>query len=161
MTVGICDVTPGWHAPTGRLLGIGHTVRYKNNKLMGDPRPRETAYTVYDPATGQWTPWQVLEMPDPDKFFSAGAGCAQWLVENGGTILLPIYFKNRSTDCYTVSVFRCRFDGEELTCVEQGGELVLDVPRGYCEPSLTRFRGRYYLTLRNDVKGYVAVGGDG
>ncbi len=34
-------------------------------------------------------------------------------------------------------------------------------PRGLYEPSLTVYQGRYYLTLRNDIRGYVAVGDDG
>jgi hypothetical protein len=34
-------------------------------------------------------------------------------------------------------------------------------PRGLCEPSLTDFDGRYRLTLRNDVRGYVTTGVDG
>jgi hypothetical protein len=29
------------------------------------------------------------------------------------------------------------------------------------EPSLTEYKGRYFLTMRNDVRGYVAVGTDG
>ena len=45
--------------------------------------------------------------------------------------------------------------------MERGDELDLNVERGLCEPSLARFGGRYYLTLRNDVKGYVTVGQDG
>ncbi len=34
-------------------------------------------------------------------------------------------------------------------------------PRGLYEPSLTQFQGRYFLTMRNDVRGYVARGKDG
>ncbi|MEE8451573.1 MAG: hypothetical protein V3R99_06645 [Thermoguttaceae bacterium] len=33
--------------------------------------------------------------------------------------------------------------------------------RGFCEPSLTRFGDRFYLTLRNDVHGHVTSGRDG
>ncbi len=33
--------------------------------------------------------------------------------------------------------------------------------RGLVEPSLARFQGSYYLTLRNDRKGYVTRGSDG
>jgi hypothetical protein len=39
--------------------------------------------------------------------------------------------------------------------------MIIDVERGFVEPSLTQFQGRYYLTIRNDVKGYVAESGDG
>ena len=55
----------------------------------------------------------------------------------------------------------CRFDGGKLTFVRRGNVLRLDVVRGLCEPSLTGFGGRYFLTLRNDVRGYVSVSDDG
>ena len=161
VTVGICDFTPGWHAPTKKLLAIGHTVRYKDAHLMRDPRPRETAYTVYDPEKGTWQPWRELVMPDKEKFFSAGAGCTQWLVEPDGTLLVPIYFKDDSSKCTTATVVRCAFDGSELKYLAHGTELTLDVPRGCGEPSLTFFQDRYYLTIRNDQKAYVTSGDDG
>ena len=39
--------------------------------------------------------------------------------------------------------------------------LRLDVARGLYEPSLVVFGGRYYLTLRNDERGYVSFSDDG
>jgi hypothetical protein len=164
ITVGICDFTPGWHAPTGKLLAIGHTVRYKDEKLMKDPRPRETGYSYYDPATGVWAPWRTLEMPDDPKYFSAGAGCTQWLVEPDGTLLVPIYFKPKSEDPRTTmsaTVLRCTFDGDTLRLVAQGSEHTVADPRGCGEPSITKFQGKYYMTIRNDVRGYVTTSADG
>lgn len=55
----------------------------------------------------------------------------------------------------------CRFDGDKLTFVRNGSVLRLDVARGLYEPSLAAFGGRYYLTLRNDVRGYVSASDDG
>jgi hypothetical protein len=162
--VGICDFTPGWHAPTGKLLAIGHTVRYKDEKLMKDPRPRETGYSHFDPTSGAWAPWKTLAMPDDPKFFSAGAGCTQWLVEPDGSLLVPIYFKPKadtSRAIMSATVLRCTFDGETLTLVEQGSEHSVDDPRGCGEPSITKYDGKYYMTIRNDVRGYVTVSEDG
>ena len=156
----ICDFTPKWHAHTGRLLGIGQVARYLDNSIMPDPRPRHTAYSVYDSATRQWTPWAVLAMPNEDKFFSSGAGSTQRYDLPSGDILLPIYFKPGG-QCYAAAVMRCSFDGTVLRYVEHGSEHTVDDPRGLCEPSLTRFQDRYYLTLRNDVCGYVTSGHDG
>jgi hypothetical protein len=42
-----------------------------------------------------------------------------------------------------------------------GSVLRLDVARGLYEPSLATFSGRYFLTLRNDIRGYVSVSDDG
>ena len=78
-----------------------------------------------------------------------------------GDILLPIYFKPLEDRCYSATVLRCRFDGTTLGYVEHGDELPYDVPRGFCEPSLTKFGDRFFLTLRNDVTGHVASGPDG
>jgi len=43
--------------------------------------------------------------------------------------------------------------GTRLSFVEQGNELRVDADRGPGEPSLARFQGRYYLTLRQDKAG--------
>ena len=156
----VCDFTPKWHAKTGKLLGIGHTVRYVNDVVMPN-RPRETAYSVYDPGKRTWTPWTTVDMPDKVKFFSCGAGSVQRCDLANGDILLPVYFKSKADATYSATVLRCRFDGATLSYVEHGTELRLAVPRGYCEPSLTRFAGRFFLTLRNDQAGYVTSGDDG
>jgi len=160
--VGICDFTPKWHARTGKLLGIGHSVHYRNNRLMAH-RHRQTAWSVYDPETRSWAEWRTLEMPDNRKFFNAGAGSVQRFDLPDGDILLPIYYKSdeKAERCYAATVLRCTFDGHTLAYAGHGTELRLGVPRGFCEPSLARFQGRYYLTLRNDQKGYVTSGPDG
>ena len=160
--VGICDFTPKWHAKTGKLLGIGQSVHYRDNRVM-DYRHRQTAWSVYDPEARSWAEWRTLEMPDNRKFFNAGAGSVQRCDLPNGDILLPIYYKGdeRAERCYSATVLRCTFDGRTLSYAEHGTELALGVPRGFCEPSLARLQGRYYLTLRNDQKGYVTSGPDG
>lgn len=160
VTVGACDFWPKWHAQSGKLLGVGHTVRYRDNRVMSD-RKRETCYSVYDPKTGEWTPWDALEMRDAQKFYNAGAGCVQRVDLPSGEILLPIYFHARGAKCSQVTVLRCAFDGRRLTMLEQGNDLAVESDRGLGEPSLTRFHGRYWLTLRHDKAGYVSTSDDG
>jgi hypothetical protein len=156
----VCDFWPKWHAASGKLLGTGHTVWYEKNRVM-PVRRRHTAYAVYDPAARAWLPWKQLEMPDDPRFANAGAGCTQRVDLPGGEILLPISFKRPEDRVSSTTVVRCRFDGETLRYVEHGDELSIDVPRGFGEPSLARFGGRFFLTMRNDQKGYVASGPDG
>jgi hypothetical protein len=158
--VATCDFTPKWHAKTGKLLGTGQTVRYYNDKVI-EERDRETSYAVYDPQSRAWTPWTTLDMPDRMKFQSAGAGSVQRLDLPDGGILLPIYFKNKEQAQYRTTVLRCSFDGMKLRYHEHGNEMSVPIGRGLYEPSLTQFQGRYYLTLRNDSAGYVAVSQDG
>ena len=162
-TIAVCDVTPGWHAPTGKLLAIGVKVRYRDGvQLLDEPQSHAAAYAVYEPKDDTWSEWKFIEMPDPaGKFFLTTPGCVQWLVEPDGGLLVPFYFSAKGIERFTASVMRCRFDGATMSYVEHGDELNLDVERGLVEPSLALFRGRYYLTLRNDVTGYVTTGTDG
>lgn len=161
--VALSDYWPGWHKQSKSLLGTGHTVVYTPDWKVTSPRPRSTAYSVYDPDTNQWAEWQKMEMPLPEKFQNCGAGCTQRFDMPDGTILLPVYFVPAGdVNISSVTVVRCAFHNKKLTYVEHGDELSLkSVPRGYGEPSLTFFDGSYFLTLRNDVRGYVTKGGDG
>lgn len=158
--VAASDFWPKWHAKSRRLLGIGHTVRYRNERVI-ENRERETAWSVYDAKSRTWTAWRALEMPDRGKFRSAGAGCVQRFDLPDGDILLPISFKGQEQKTSRVTVLRCGFDGDQLVYRAQGSELALEVARGLGEPSLTRFRGRYFLALRNDQSGYVTTSRDG
>lgn len=160
--VAASDFWPKWHAKSGTLLGIGHTVRYQNNKVMPAAiRPRETVYSIYDPAKRTWTAWTPLAMPDEPRFFNSGAGCVQRLDLPDGDILLPTYFMAKGAKFGRVAVMRCGFDGLKMTVKEIGNELAEDTDRGVGEPSLTRFKDRYYLTIRHDQRAYVATSDDG
>jgi dienelactone hydrolase len=163
--VTVCDFVPQWHAASQRLLGIGQTVWYRQNRVMS-LRPRSVAYAVYNPAakddTGtQWSAWQTLKLPDEARFLNAGAGSGQRVDLPGGDILLPIYYKEPTAKQYSVTVCRCRFDGHRLEFIEHGSELTVPIARGLYEPSLAFWNGRYFLTLRNDESGYVSVSHDG
>jgi len=157
--IATCDFTPQWHAASGKLLGIGQTVRYQNNKHIGGERA--ATWAVYDEATGTWSDWQKLQMPDAVKFYSSGAGSAQRYDQPDGSILLPVYFKSETQKTYRTTVLRCSFDGKTLHYLEHGNELALEQGRGLYEPSITKFQEEYFLTLRNDTHGYVSRSKDG
>ncbi len=155
------DFWPKWHAKSGKLLGIGHNVRYQNNKVMPMSRTRETVFSVYDPDKRTWAAWEPLVMPDTDRFHNAGAGSVQRFDLPNGDILLPIYYASKGETKTRVIVLRCAFDGAKLTVKEMGNDLRADTARGVGEPSLTKFQGRYYLTLRHDLRAYVCASDDG
>lgn len=163
VTISVADVTPGWHAPTGRLLAIGCQVRYSPKRAQLDDvkRAHQTVYAVLEPKTSKWSPWQVLELPSDEEFNFARNACAQWLVRPDGSLLVPLYIGKSSKDRYSTTVAECRFDGTKLTYLRHGNVLRLPVARGLYEPSLVAFQGRYFLTLRNDQRGYVSVSDDG
>ena len=160
------DMTPQLHKQTGKVLVTGATFWLDPAKRRNVGSVSHTAYTVGDPKTRQWTPWQRLAMPPGPKFHSARAGCTQRVDLPNGDVLLPIYFRAQGGEYGYSTVVRCSFDGTTLRYVEHGTELtVTNVSpksrKGAGEPSLTRFGGKFYLTLRNDERGYVAISKDG
>ena len=163
VTISVADVTPGWHAPTRRLLAIGCQVRYspKGEQLDDVTRAHQTVYAVFDPKTERWLPWQVLELPPEEQFNFARNACSQWIVRPDGRLLVPLYIGRNSREPFSTTVAECRFDGTKLKYVKHGSVLKLNLARGLYEPSLIAFRGRYFLTLRNDERGYVSVSEDG
>ena len=105
----------------------------------------------------------MLDLPktNEDTYFFNGVH-GQWLVEDDGSLLVPIYYVGPNQPFLAKGVVaRFAFDGTKLTFVERGKDLVHDVKRGLYEKSLTFFQGKYYMTMRNDLKGFVAVSEDG
>ena len=110
--------------------GLHRALRQEGEQLSDVRRFSQTAYAVYDPKTGRWSKWQILEMPDDDKFNMARNACAQWLVQPDGTLLVPIYFAKAPNVPASVTVLHCAFDGQKLTYLKHGDELSLNVVRG-------------------------------
>ncbi|MEJ7591326.1 MAG: HEAT repeat domain-containing protein [Planctomycetaceae bacterium] len=163
-TISVCDVTPGWLSLSKKLLAIGVKLRYspKGEQLVDKPRSHECAYATYDPQSEKWTPWKMLAMPETDgKFFLVAPGCVQWHEQADGTLLIPVYFQGPNGGDYTATVLLCSFDGQELKYLAHGDELTTPGGRGLYEPSLTRFRDKYYLTLRHDTAAFVTTSDDG
>ncbi|NLO06491.1 MAG: exo-alpha-sialidase, partial [candidate division WS1 bacterium] len=163
-----CDLTPAWHAESGKLLMTGHTAAYGGPRgivMASNAQRRDIVWSVYDADTQRWSEWEVLEPPDRDRFWWTSAGCSQRVDLADGTILLPVSLMSRAEvgenfwrGCFATSVLRCSFDGERLEIIKQGNEMTVPEPRGLYEPSLTRFGDRFYLTLRNDRRAWVSEG---
>ncbi|MEO7653227.1 MAG: exo-alpha-sialidase, partial [Bryobacteraceae bacterium] len=126
----ITAIVPSWHAKTRKLLATGSIIRYRGDVYAGSGAPRETGYSVYNPADRSWTPWQTLEMPAGGKFFNCGADSCQRFDLPNGEIILPVYYIPRGGDpkaypvfrgdrwiaadnCFS-TVVRCSFDGSKL-----------------------------------------------
>ena len=166
------DFQGKYHQASGKLLYTGGTACYEPGERgavsVTESHPRYFAYNTFDPQANRWSNWQRVEMPDKNQFYWGIASCCQRVDLDNGDILQPVYGishdgikGNAWTACYYATVVKCRFDGNELKYVEHGDILSIDVPRGFCEPSLTRSGNYFYLTLRNDVRGYVARSKDG
>lgn len=164
-TVAVCDVTPGWHPRSGCVIAIGTQLRYNDRgvQLLNEPRSYEFAYAVYDTKTFSWSGWKTFDMPQTAdrRFYHLAPGCVQWIVEADGALLVPTYYQGPNGGPFSVTVVKASFDGTTLKYQLHGDELHLPVERGLCEPSIAQHRGTYYLTLRNDQRGYVTTGIDG
>lgn len=163
ITISVGDVTPGWHAPTRRVLAIGCQVRYspEGHQLDDVPRAHRTVYAVFDPEKDQWSSWQSLELPPGEQFNFNRNACAQWIVRPDGRLLIPLYIARKAKTEYTVTVAECQFDGQKLSYLRHGSILGGVSGRGLYEPSLIAFGSKFYLTLRNDTRAYVTVSDDG
>jgi hypothetical protein len=158
---GVCDVVPEYHAKTGVVLALGHNVYYKDGKLT---RPSEQRWPVYfiRRADGSWTAPRKLEWDEPEASAMHTSGCAQRVTLPGGDILLPLSFGPQGRQDRAVASVLCSFDGTELKIRRKGNTLRLAVARGLLEPSMERFGGRYYMTIRaEDGRGYVSTSADG
>lgn len=162
INIAVADVTPGFHQPTGRFLAIGAQVRYsEDGKQLNDKkRSHQTAYAVRQP-NGEWSSWKRLEMPEDEQFDFARSACAQWTIEDDGSLLLPFYIRSGNSAPFATTIVRCDFDGDTIRYREHGEVLQLDVKRGLYEPSIIKYQGHYFLTMRNDLRAYVTVSDDG
>ncbi|MBQ8659147.1 MAG: exo-alpha-sialidase [Clostridia bacterium] len=164
-TVVVSDCTPLYHKVTGKILLLGHSLLYGEDNRLVQKRPRHTAYAVYDGEKGDFEHFKLLDMGDTEYYF-AGNGSGQSFEEENGDLLIPFYYQSRfdiENGKYNASaaVMRCAFDGEKLKILEIGAPLALNVPRGFCEPSVIKYENKYFLCLRNDNDGYLAKSKDG
>ena len=161
LEVGVCDVTPQFHPQTNTTIAMGHNVYYRNNVLARPQLSRWPVYTIRN-AAGEWSMPRKLDWDDPRGAFIYTCNCGQRLVLDNGDLLIAITYGPTEKSARSISTIRCTFDGEEINAVETGNALHNDVKRGLLEPSLTRYRDKYYVTIRaEDERGYVAASDDG
>lgn len=156
---GVCDVTPEYHAQTGSVLALGHNVFYRTSKFEKNQPPRWPIYAVWK--DGKWGPRQKLEWDDPRGSYIYSNNCGQRVVAPNGEVMMSFTFGEKDKSRAVCGV-RCSFDGQVLRVLETGNALTNPVGRGLLEPSLTFYRGKYYLTIRaEDERGYVSTSADG
>ena len=161
MLMGVCDVSPDYHAASNTTLAMGHNVYYQGGHLARPQGPRWPVYTVWN-ADGTWAKPKKLEWNDPRGSQIYTSGCGQRIMRPDGDVLIPLSFGNADWKQRRVTTALCKFDGHTLSIKQIGNELTIDAGRGLLEPSLVEFGGRYYMTIRaEDDRGYVSVSGNG
>ncbi len=159
LEITVSDFWPRWHTQSNTLIGIGHTVVYQNNRvkpvrLEGLPM----RFTIRISTTGQIG--GPLNCPMSPDLKTQGRDTQRYDLPNGD-LLVPFYFKEPESSQYSTTVMRARFENGAIRYLEHGSELTVPVKRGLYEPSIAKFGDRFYLTMRNDDHGYVAVSDDG
>lgn len=156
---GVCDVVPQYHPQTGTVLALGHNVFYKGTGFDRNQPPRCPVYAVF--RDGRWSERRRLAWDDPRGTTIYTNNCGQREVLEDGSIAFVMSFGPKPTARSAAGV-RCSFDGETLEIRQVGREIRHAAGRGLLEPSLVRYRGRFYVTLRaEDGRGYVAGSDDG
>ncbi|MBE7495075.1 MAG: exo-alpha-sialidase [Verrucomicrobiaceae bacterium] len=156
---GVCDVVPQYHPQTGTVLALGHNVFYKGTGFDRNQPPRCPVYAVF--RDGRWSERRRLAWDDPRGATIYTNNCGQREVLEDGSIAFVMSFGPKPTARSAAGV-RCSFDGETLEIRQVGRDIRHAAGRGLLEPSLVRYRGRFYVTLRaEDGRGYVAGSDDG
>ncbi len=156
---GVCDVVPEYHPRTRTVLALGQNVFYRGPKFSADQPPRWPIYAVW--RDGRWSERRKLVWEDARGSFIYSNNCGQRVTLEDGDILLGLSFGVKGSP-RSVAGARCAFDGEALVVKKVGEPITHDKGRGLLEPSMTRFNGRVFLTLRaEDQRGYVTMSEDG
>jgi len=156
---GVCDVVPQYHAKSGTVLAMGHNVFYRGPKFDRNQPSRWPVYAVYK--DGRWSERKRLVWDDPRGSNIYTNNCGQREVLEDGSIAFVMSFGAQQNGRSAAGV-RCSFDGETLAIQKVGREIKHSAGRGLLEPSLVRYRGKFYVTLRaEDNRGYVAASDDG
>lgn len=156
---GVCDVVPQFHPQTGMVLAMGHNVFYKGKGFDRNQPPRCPVYAIYK--GGKWSERKRLIWDDPRGAFIYTNNCGQREVLEDGSIAFVMSFGPQPNGRSAAGV-RCSFDGQTLAIQRVGKEMQHKKGRGLLEPSMVRYRGKFYVTLRaEDNRGYVAASDDG
>ena len=157
----VLDVTPQYHPQSNTVLALGQVVFYKGDYFAPEEQLRRYPVYVTRSANGIWSERNVLEWDDPRSAFIYSNNCGQRVVLPNGDIQLAFTFGPESENRMVAGV-RASFDGERLEIREVGPALHNPVGRGLLEPSVERFAGKFWLTIRaEDGRGYVSASDDG
>lgn len=156
---GVCDVVPEFHAATKTVLAMGHSVCYRGPKFETAQPPRWPVYAVWKDS--RWGERRKLEWDDPRGSLIYTNNCGQRVVLPNGDIAFVMTFGAKGTKRSAAGVL-CSFDGKTLAIKQVGREMKYSAGRGLLEPSLVKWRDKFFVTLRaEDNHGYVATSDDG
>ncbi len=149
-----------------KWIFFGTQHQYSNDKL---PRMRDgisltsSFYGFIDPEHGDISQLHGLHFP----FETICVVPHGQIMEDGnGSLLLSFYYKTEECPYGSILTARCVLSEEALQITEigapiSGKEYFAPDMRGLGEPSVAKLSSKYYLTIRNDRRGYWAKSEDG
>ena len=141
-----------------KILVLLTTFNYNQQNRLDRANPQRVNYLYFDIANDSWSEIRELELDAPAN--ADVLAVDSQLVEIDGEFLLPYCVREESSRFYSrIAKIRISDDGT-LTATDYSEKIQTPVGRGFLEPSLCRFAGKYYLSLRNDQTGYLGVSDD-
>jgi hypothetical protein len=126
-------------------------------------------YSFYDPASGKWSSRGTIESCDCGENGDLRIACAQMAEMPDGKVVLPAYFATSDLIDYAgvkwprqaVKTLIAEVEGDRLKVVAWSNSLSIAVERGFVEPSVKFFNGKWYMTIRaEDGKAYISTSDD-
>lgn len=139
---------------------LGTEEYYKDDSkplLRGGIALSKPVFYCIDVETGRRTsPVQALELPFPCL---GAVPHGQIISCENGEMLLTFYFTTEDCLQSRAITARAALRGDRLELLQFGAPVACPgAARGVTEPSMARLGGRYFLTLRTDEQGMLAVG---
>lgn len=131
---------------------------YNADNTLDKETPRQVVYFYLHPESGNTTQLRKLELPAPPEDHTLAVNTQFEFKEN--RCLLPYSIWQNSTKRFSAAIAEIRREPDgTLTVTDASEPLTTEDARGFLEPSLACFDGKYYLTLRNDLSGYITSSG--
>ena len=127
--------------------------------LKGGIGVAELMYRIFDKETCSYSEPKSLAFP-----FEAYTAVVHSVVEenDNGDMLVTCYFARKTelgAECVTILY---GYENGELIVRAAGQPIsVSGYPRGLCEPTATKFNGKYYMTIRTDTAALLCESDDG
>ena len=142
----------------GKILVILTTFNYNSQNRLDRANPQRVNYLYFDIANDSWSELRELKLDAPAN--ADVLAVDSQLVKLDSDYLLPYCVKEESSKFYSrIARINISDDGT-LTPIDYSEKIQTPVGRGFLEPSLCRFAGKYYLSLRNDQSGHISASKD-
>lgn len=146
-----------------KWFGLGEMTKYENDDeqvLHNDIGECDPLVFSFDEETGDWADCYPMEFPFD---YISARPAPQHIELDNGDILVAFYYQTEEMQKCGIITAQYTFQGDELKLVKAGEPISGENfgARGFCEPSLAYLNGKYYLTIRSDDIGVMAVSEDG